>query len=82
MSIKKKPVNSSRQTDFINMEKEVVSDLKKKMRSTTTVDAELKGVHFSLFTVVILLLPFVSVIRATFFFHCLSSDMTHDIDID
>ena len=50
------------------MENEVVSDLKKKkMRSTTTVDAELKGVHFSLFTVVILLLPFVSVIRATFF---------------
>ena len=38
--------------------------------------------HFSLFAVVILLLPFVSVIRATFFVHCLSSDMTHDIDID
>ena len=49
------------------MENEVVSD-SKKMRSTTIVDAELKGVHFSLFTVVILLLPFVSVIRATFFF--------------
>ena len=79
MSIKE--TCKQQETDFINMEKEVISDLKK-MRSTTRVDAELKGVHFSLFTVVILLLPFVSVIRATFFVHCLSSDMTHDIDID
>ena len=80
MSIKE--TCKQQETDFINMEKEVVSDLENKMRSTTRVDAELKGVHFSLFTVVILLLPFVSVIRATFFVHCLSSDMTHDIDID
>ena len=63
----KETCKQQQETDFINMENEVVSDSKKKMRSTTTVDAELKGVHFSLFTVVILLLPFVSVIRATFF---------------